>query len=135
TLNPLWPPSGNISMTAKRVSLSSSMTLHKDTGVEMCQPSRATNKVPAVVLSGTWQVAGVVIGFLLHSDRSRVMENKLTNTGPLRAPADKHSIYPCNARHRISVVLLTQKRVSIQWRSTVRYGYPRRVSAMQVPQV
>src|SRR5262249_55185694 len=39
TLNPLWPPSGNISMTAKRVSLSSSMTLHKDTGVEMCQPS------------------------------------------------------------------------------------------------
>src|SRR5215471_13211300 len=40
TLNPLWPPSGNISMTAKRVSLSSSMTLHKDRGVEMCQPSR-----------------------------------------------------------------------------------------------
>src|SRR6266702_5925562 len=55
--------------------------------------SKATNKVPAVVLSGTWQVAGVVIGFLLHSDRSRVMEKKLTNSGPLREPADKHSIY------------------------------------------
>src|SRR5215468_4736088 len=55
--------------------------------------SKATNKVPAVVLSGTWQVAGVVIGFLLHSDRSRVMEKKLTNSGPLREPEDKHSIY------------------------------------------
>src|SRR6266851_6515714 len=55
--------------------------------------SKATNKVPAVVLSGTWQVAGVVIGFLLHSDRSRVMDKKLTNSGPLREPADKHSIY------------------------------------------
>src|SRR5215813_6551550 len=56
--------------------------------------SKATNKVPAVVLSGTWQVAGVVIGFLLHSDCSRVMEKKLTNSVPLREPADKHSIYP-----------------------------------------
>src|SRR5207237_9083128 len=55
--------------------------------------SKATNKVPAVVLSGTLPVAGVVMGFLLHSDRSRVMEKKLTNSGPLREPADKHSIY------------------------------------------
>ena len=31
--------------------------------------------------------------FLLHSDRLRVMEKKLTNSGPLREPADKHSIY------------------------------------------
>ena len=58
--------------------------------------SKATNKVPAVVLSGTLPVAGVVIGFLLHSDRSRVMEKKLTNSGPLREPADKHSIYTMN---------------------------------------
>src|SRR5215475_15745650 len=56
--------------------------------------AKATNKVPAVVLSGTWRVAGVVMGFLLHSDRSRVMEKKLTNSDPLRKPADKHSIYP-----------------------------------------
>src|SRR2546425_459436 len=55
--------------------------------------SKATNKVPAVVLSGTLPVAGVVMGFLLHSDRSRVMEKKLTNSGPLREAADKHSIY------------------------------------------
>jgi len=33
------------------------------------------------------------MGFLLHDDRLRVMEKKLTNSGPLRAPADKHSIY------------------------------------------
>jgi len=29
TLNPLWPPSVNISMIAKRVSLSCSKTLHE----------------------------------------------------------------------------------------------------------
>src|SRR5438552_16401079 len=55
--------------------------------------SKATNKVPAVVLSGTLPVAGVGMGFLLHSDRSRVMEKKLTNSGPLREAADNHSIY------------------------------------------
>src|SRR3989475_5883142 len=59
--------------------------------------SKATNKVPAVVISGTWQVAGVVIGFLLHNDCSRVMEKKLTNSGPLREPADKHSIFYASA--------------------------------------
>src|SRR5215471_1541991 len=59
--------------------------------------SKATNKVPAVVLSGTWRVAGVVMRFLLHSNSSRVMEKKLTNSDPLRKPADKHSIYPYKA--------------------------------------
>src|SRR2546422_2360375 len=33
------------------------------------------------------------MGFLLHSDCLRVMEKKLTNSGPLMEPADKHSIY------------------------------------------
>jgi len=36
------------------------------------------------------------MGFLLHSDRLRVMEKKLTNSGPLMEPADKHSIYALN---------------------------------------
>src|SRR5215510_3800913 len=30
---------------------------------------------------------------LLYSERSRMMEKKLTNSGPLREPANKHSIY------------------------------------------
>src|SRR4029450_1650393 len=60
--------------------------------------SKATNKVPSVMLSCTLRVAGVVMGFLLHSDRSRVMEKKLTNSGPLREPADKHSIYTIQLR-------------------------------------
>src|SRR5262249_16013593 len=65
--------------------------------------SKATNKVPSVVLSCTLRVAGVVMGFLLHSDSSRVMEKKLTNSGPLREPADKHSIYALNKdRHVVS---------------------------------
>src|SRR5215813_10061043 len=34
------------------------------------------------------------MGFLLHDDRLRVMEKKLTNSGPLRESVDKHSIYP-----------------------------------------
>jgi hypothetical protein len=55
--------------------------------------SKATNKGPSVMLSRTLRVAEVVMGFLLRSDRSRVMEKKLTNSGPLRAPADKHGIY------------------------------------------
>src|SRR4029434_9303990 len=55
--------------------------------------SKATNSVAAVVLPGSlWGAAGV-IGFLLHGDRSRVMEKKLTNSGPLRESVDKHSIY------------------------------------------
>src|SRR5215468_2029525 len=54
--------------------------------------SKATNKVPAVVLSGTWQVAGVVMSFLLHGNRFTLLEKKRTNSGPLKAPADKHSI-------------------------------------------
>ena len=32
-------------------------------------------------------------GFLLHGDRLSVMEKKLTNSGLLRKPADKHRIY------------------------------------------
>jgi hypothetical protein len=32
------------------------------------------------------------MGFLLHDDRLRVMEKKLTNSGPLRESVDKHSI-------------------------------------------
>jgi hypothetical protein len=32
--------------------------------------------------------------FLLHGDMLRFMEKKLTNSGPFREPADKHSIYP-----------------------------------------
>src|SRR5262249_16164220 len=52
--------------------------------------AKATNKVPAVMLSCTLRVAGVVMGFLLHSDRLRVMEKNRTNSGPLRAPAAKH---------------------------------------------
>jgi hypothetical protein len=31
--------------------------------------------------------------FLLHGDRLGFMEKKRTNSGPLRKPADKHSIY------------------------------------------
>jgi hypothetical protein len=33
------------------------------------------------------------MGFLLHGDRLRVMEKKLTNSGPFRESVDKHSIY------------------------------------------
>ena len=55
--------------------------------------SKATNKVPAVVLSGTWQVAGVVSGFLLHGNRFTLLEKKRTNSGLLRESVDKHSIY------------------------------------------
>jgi hypothetical protein len=33
------------------------------------------------------------MGFLLHSDRSKVIEKKLTNNGPLIPSAAKHSIY------------------------------------------
>src|SRR5215831_11892536 len=40
------------------------------------------------------------MGFLLHSDRSRVMEKKLTNSGPLRESADKHSIYAIKQCYR-----------------------------------
>jgi len=40
----------------------------------------------------------VVMGFLLHSDCLRVMEKKLTNSGPLMEPADKHSIYTMDIR-------------------------------------
>ena len=36
----------------------------------------------------------MVLGFLLPSDRLRVYGKKLTNSGPLRESADKHSIYP-----------------------------------------
>jgi hypothetical protein len=41
------------------------------------------------------------MGFLLHSDRLRVMEKKLTNSGPLREPADKHSIYTLKLREEV----------------------------------
>src|SRR6266446_3432378 len=37
--------------------------------------------------------AAVVMGFLLHGDRLREMEKKLTNSGPFRELVDKHSIY------------------------------------------
>src|SRR5712691_7756540 len=33
------------------------------------------------------------MGFLLHGDMLGFMEKKLTNSGPFREPADKHSIY------------------------------------------
>jgi transposase InsO family protein len=33
------------------------------------------------------------MGFLLHGETFRFMEKKLTNSGPLRESADKHSIY------------------------------------------
>src|SRR6266699_1167645 len=45
------------------------------------------------MLPCSWWGAAVVMGFLLHGDRLRVMEKKLTNSGPFRELVDKHSIY------------------------------------------
>src|SRR6266567_7370804 len=55
--------------------------------------SQATNSVASVMLPCSWWGAAVVMGFLLHGDRLRVMEKKLTNSGPFRELVDKHSIY------------------------------------------
>src|SRR6266446_9873377 len=55
--------------------------------------SKATNSVASVMLPCSLWGAAVVMGFLLHGDRLRVMEKKLTNSGPFRELVDKHSIY------------------------------------------
>jgi len=41
------------------------------------------------------------MGFLLHGDRLRVMEKKLTNSGPFRELVDKHSIYTMNIPKKV----------------------------------
>jgi hypothetical protein len=41
------------------------------------------------------------MGFLLHEDRLRLMEKKLTNSGPLRESVDKHSIYTIKKRQLV----------------------------------
>src|SRR5712691_8554946 len=69
--------------------------------------AKATNSVTSVVLLYSCGVAAVVIGFLLHGKTFGFMEKKRTNSGRLREPADKHSIYrhirhPFWARRRIS---------------------------------
>src|SRR2546428_11170770 len=61
--------------------------------------SKATNSVASVVFPGSWWGAAVVMGFLLHGDRLRMMEKKLTNSGPFRESVDKHSIYTLNILH------------------------------------
>ena len=56
-------------------------------------------------------VAVVVMGFLLHGREFHAvlfLEKKLTNSGPLREPADKHSIfYPPRLEHVLRYTLLT----------------------------
>jgi hypothetical protein len=48
------------------------------------------------------------MGFLLHEDRLRVMEKKLTNSGPLRESVDKHSIYT------IKLMKIAPRRLSLE---------------------
>src|SRR5215468_2129037 len=86
--------------------------------------SKATNKVPSVVRSCTLRVAGVVMGFLLHSYRLRVMEKKLTNSGPLMEPADKHSIYAITGGRRCgktSLLLQIAKDLEAQTGGTLQF--------------
>ena len=45
------------------------------------------------VLPCSVRVVVVVIGVLLHGETFRLMEKKLSTSGPLRESADKHSIY------------------------------------------
>ena len=74
--------------------------------------------------------AAVTAGFTLDWSNGPV-EGQITRLKLL-----KHRwCYPCNAHRPTSVLLLTQKRLPIPWRSTASHDHQRCVPTGQVPQV
>src|SRR5215470_16255552 len=89
--------------------------------------SKATNRTRSHVVSCSVWVALTVMGFLLHAETIELMEQQLTNSGPVRESADKYSIYPlfciriCRTRFTITDGKLSWITVTLPfWISMIR---------------